>query len=86
MESDLSVFHRIDDIETLTAQRFFMLATRLFAYEGALRYTAQREREEAKFTPSKAPNRPTGVKPTSSDGKTYHSDIKTNPELAQYFD
>src|ERR1700754_4328631 len=35
--SDLSVFHRIDDVAALAITRFLMLAVRLSAYSGALR-------------------------------------------------
>lgn len=35
--SDLSAFHRIDDVAALTITKFLMLAVRLSAYSGALR-------------------------------------------------
>lgn len=35
--SDMSVFHRVDDLAALTISRFLMLATRLAAYGGALK-------------------------------------------------
>lgn len=37
VESDLSVFHRVDDVDQLTIARYLDLAPRLGAYEGALR-------------------------------------------------
>lgn len=37
VESDLSVFHRVDDVDQLTIRRYLDLAPRLSAYEGALR-------------------------------------------------
>jgi hypothetical protein len=37
IESDLSVFHRVDDVDQLTIPRYLMLAPRLSAYDGALR-------------------------------------------------
>jgi hypothetical protein len=37
IESDLSVFHRVDDADQLTIARYLALAPRLAAYQGALR-------------------------------------------------
>lgn len=37
VESDLSVFHRIDDIRTVPSSRFYRLAERLPYYDGAVR-------------------------------------------------
>lgn len=37
IESDLSVFHRVDDANALTIARYLALAPRLAAYQGALR-------------------------------------------------
>lgn len=41
--SDMSVFHRVDDLAALTISRFLMLVVRLSAYGGALgaRFTRQ---------------------------------------------
>jgi len=36
LESDLSVFHRVDDLHTLDGPRFFRLALRIFAYDGVM--------------------------------------------------
>ena len=41
VESDFSAIHRIDDIWSLEAGRFFHLATRLPAYQGAVRMRAE---------------------------------------------
>lgn len=47
VESDFSVFHRVDDIGEMEAARFFRLALRLTAYEGVLtaRRLAEQERD-----------------------------------------
>jgi hypothetical protein len=37
LESDFSVFHRVEDMYALPTPKFFRLASRLFAYEGVLR-------------------------------------------------
>lgn len=37
IESDLSVFHRVDDVDRLTIARYLMLTPRLSAYDGALK-------------------------------------------------
>ena len=36
LESDFSVFHRVDDLGTLDGPRFFQLALRIFAYDGVM--------------------------------------------------
>ena len=36
LESDFSVFHRVDDLGTLDGPRFFRLALRIFAYDGVM--------------------------------------------------
>ncbi len=41
VESDLSAIHRIDDIWDMEAGRFFRLAYRLPAYQGAIRMRAE---------------------------------------------
>lgn len=41
IESDLSVFHRIDDIDDVPMSRFIRLVAHLSAYSGALRITLQ---------------------------------------------
>lgn len=48
VESDMSVFHRVDDIRQMPPARFFMLAHRLPAYRGVMREVAlaqQRDRD-----------------------------------------
>lgn len=37
IDSDMSVFHRVDDIRAMASPRFFFLAERLVYYDGALR-------------------------------------------------
>jgi hypothetical protein len=41
IESDLSAFHRIDDIDDVPMSRFIRLVSHLPAYQGALRLTLQ---------------------------------------------
>ncbi len=43
IESDMSAFHRIDDIYSMEAARFFRLATRLPAYKGVMRALMEAE-------------------------------------------
>jgi hypothetical protein len=54
--SDLSVFHRVDDVAALTISRFLMLAVRLAAYGGALK---------ARFATESAGMASTAVTPTA---------------------
>jgi len=60
IESDMSVFHRVDDIWLMPPARFFMLAHRLPAYQGVMRertLAAQQENtpEAAAHQPPTAP-------------------------------
>lgn len=85
----MSAFHRVDDIESLTAERFFKLATRLYAYEGALRFRARNETEEAQGQTRQAPSTQPSASPPArpaQDGKKHFRDITHNPELLPYFD
>jgi hypothetical protein len=51
IESDLSAFHRIDNMWEMEAGRFFRLAYRLPAYQGAMRARAEhQEMEQQKRT------------------------------------
>jgi hypothetical protein len=63
IESDLSVFHRVDDVDRLTITRLLALAPRLSAYAGALR---ARYAEGASNAPA-APADVRGV-PLAADG------------------
>lgn len=53
IRSDMSVFHRIDDIEAMPALRFIAFVERLAHYEGALRHEAL-ARIQASDTPPPA--------------------------------
>lgn len=45
IESDLSVFHRVDDPMQISSSRYYRLAERLVHYDGALRHVLATERE-----------------------------------------
>jgi hypothetical protein len=62
LESDFSVFHRVDDIYSLDGPRFFRLAARLSAYQGvmAVRVMDQQEKANPTPTPVVAPSGRTG--------------------------
>lgn len=66
IESDLSAFHRVDDWRTLDAPRFFLLAIRLGAYQGALagRIAAEQRDEDER----------SGVAPGSAEKVSHVSD------------
>jgi hypothetical protein len=52
VESDLSAFHRIDDLATIDGPRFFRFALRLAAYTGALSARLYHEHKEREGTPA----------------------------------
>lgn len=64
--SDLSVFHRIDDIGVLDGPTFFRLAWRLPAYNGVMRAIVTAEHQEATARGADeayAPGRPRDINP-----------------------
>ena len=57
VESDLSRFHRIDDMYAMPSTRFFRFASRLVFYEGAvraamMRYSATLQEQQAPDAPA----------------------------------
>ena len=46
MESDLSAFHRIDDVHRMGSRRWARLVPRLFAYAGAVQMRVRMESEQ----------------------------------------
>lgn len=62
--SDMSVFHRIEEVESMPARRFFAFATRLPAYSGAV--TARLAAAAAPAQPPAAAAAPAGASAPSS--------------------
>lgn len=73
--SDMSVFHRVDDVQSMPAVQFFAYADRLTAYTGVLQARAHAEQEEAEGQPS-----------ASAAPKKTFNDPALNPELAPYIE
>ena len=46
LESDMSVFHRVDDVYAMPAPRFFAFAYRIAAYDGMLARRIEAENEQ----------------------------------------
>jgi len=80
LESDLSVFHRIDNLHTLDGPRFFRLALRVFAYDGvmAARLAAQTEDTD---TPAPGGKEEMLAGPIPEGGRTRRGDMDVD-ELA----
>jgi len=80
LESDLSVFHRVDDLHTLDGPRFFRLALRIFAYDGvmAARLAAQDGGTDA---PAPSGEREPLAGPIPEGGRTRRGDMDVD-ELA----
>jgi len=53
--SDMSVFHRVDDVAAIPIARLFLLADRLGAYRGAVHSAITLEAQRAADTPKTAP-------------------------------
>ena len=71
IESDLSAFHRIDDMYEMKPVKFFRFALRLPAYRGIVR--ARIEAEQAKKT-------------KKNKGKAVREGTYNDPSVSQYFD
>lgn len=65
VESDLSRFHRIDDMYAMASPRFFRFANRLIYYEGAVR--AAMMRYAATLQEQPVPQTPTAPAAVSGD-------------------
>lgn len=53
--SDMSVFHRVDDVRTLPLPRLFAMADRLGAYQGAVHAAIALEARQAADGPKRVP-------------------------------
>jgi len=61
LESDFSVYHRIDDMTSLPVGQFFSRAVRMVAYGGALAASVRRETQpEPSAGPARIPSNPSG--------------------------
>jgi hypothetical protein len=67
VRSDFSVFHRVDNLEVLAADRLIRDMVRLPVYDGAVAWALRSEAEEPQPTPAPAVARaaPTGVSLTA---------------------
>lgn len=88
VESDMSAFHRIDDVGGMAAQLFIDRATRLSAYKGVIRARIESEQNENSSSSTPARGGRDGLDRTvDSDGATLASDpglggvfeVKTGP-------
>lgn len=58
LESDFSVFHRVEDITALDGPRFFRLAHRIFAYAGVMAARlAEQEKDRSPAPAARPPGR-----------------------------
>lgn len=69
IESDLSAFHRVDDLITMDGPRYFRLAPLLTAYAGVMQARAVEERQNSTErhapAPSSRASAPTGASKVS---------------------
>lgn len=80
-----------DDVEDMSAERFFSLTERLVAYRGAIRMRAEDDKRSSSGHHESAPNSASSASAKSAttapaQEKTYYRDIHHNPELAVYFE
>lgn len=62
IESDMSVFHRVDDIYDMEGPRFFKMAWRLPAYSGVMTARLEEERQKPSSGASRDPNEARAIK------------------------
>lgn len=65
IESDLSAFHRVDDMWEMEAARFWRLAVRLPAYAGAFAATLHAREQEGSATPMTTQPSPAAARPAA---------------------
>lgn len=89
IDSDMSVFHRVDDFRVMPGPRFFALASRLSAYQGAMRARAEAALAEAASAgqPAAPPVRrlPASVTERPSNVPAVPAVIKADPDLGRIF-
>lgn len=93
----MSAIHRVDDIYSMDAYKFFGFAKNLIAYKGAVRFEAENEAEEERKNndperrkPVKDSNqwyleRKKAQTPSSEPGSTDH-DPTIDPSIAQFME
>jgi hypothetical protein len=79
VRSDLSVFHRIDDLDSLDAARFTSLVTRLPVYDGAVRHAMRRDLEQRET----AAQRPAQRTPAPAVAES--QPVKSTPHSSAHF-
>lgn len=85
VESDMSVFHRIDDVRSMPARQFIDLALRLAAYKGVLRLIVEQEARESE----NSPNAPLGARRDGNGKRQVSSDratLTSDPGLGGMFE
>lgn len=73
LESDFSAIHRVDDIYSMSARKFFNFAERLVAYKGVVRMRAEQHHYE-------------NEKKYGGQDVSFHKDITSSPDISQYFE
>jgi hypothetical protein len=88
IESDMSAVHRVDDIRSVTAPRFFALAWRLPHYQGVMRdrvIALQREQEDGPQAAPVWPGRQRTRKPVA-DAQPVTEAALSDPVMNRIFD
>lgn len=78
IESDLSVFHRVDDIDDISGPKFYRLVVRLTAYTGVMQARVEALREEEENGGSGSTQRSERPRNTSSGSGPIQED---SPEM-----
>lgn len=76
IESDMSVFHRVDDIYKMEGPRFFRMAFRLAAYSGVMAARLQAEHDKPSHTTAPVNTPPAAKKYMQQHQRTQVDDVR----------
>ncbi len=68
LESDFSVFHRVEDLDTLDGPRFFRLAYRIAAYQGVMAAVIAEQEAQHRPPAQQAPTQVAAAGPATLPG------------------
>jgi len=90
IESDMSAVHRVDDVRSMPAPRFFALAWRLPHYQGVMRdrvIALQREQEDdPQPGPAQGGGRRTQARQSAADARPVTEAALSDPLMSKIFD
>lgn len=84
VRSDFSVFHRVDDLETLPATRFVMYLHRLHAYSGSVQLALRELVVDAPASQSMEPEAPTAGQLAALNTTALYGPVRGEAEVGLF--